>query len=366
MRILIAYWDLRVGGVQHMSTKLANAWVEQGHQVAIATAAREPDLELYPLDPRVELLDFGTGRTRGYLLGLAKLLRARPEFDILYSATTVPNIAAVLARMLARSKVKLVLSERDNPEHGFNALTSRGDRMIWGMKPWAYKRADAVVCVSTPLADALARFAKMRRDALTVIHNPAEPENDAFLTAPPPHPWLVDRDRPVVIAAGRFHRQKDFPLLVRAVALLRRKRPVRLLLLGDGPEREAIAAAIAAEGIGDDVQMPGMQKDILPWLRHGDVFVMSSTFEGFGNVLVQALAAGSPIVSTDCPDGPAEILDGGAYGALTPVGDAAAMADAIDRTLDAPRDPARQQARARQFSVAAISARYIQLFESIH
>lgn len=365
MHILAVYTDLKVGGVQHMTTKLANAWVANGHAVTLAIGFREPELEPYPLDPRVELIDFATLRGREYIQKLAALLRSRPEFDICYTGTTVPNISAVLARMLARTRVRLVLSERDNPEHGFAALSNRKDRMIWRMKPWAYKRADAVVCVSTPLADALSRFARIPRAALTVIHNPAEPEDRGFLNAPPPHPWLAQRQPPVVVAAGRMHPQKDFPMLVRAFATLRARRPVRLALLGDGSERGAVETLVDELGVREDVLLPGMQKDILPWLVHGDVFAMSSTFEGFGNVLVQALAAGSPIVSTDCPDGPAEILDHGRFGTLTPVGDAGAMAAAIDRTLDAPRDRDRQRTRAAEFSVATIAGRYERLFEGM-
>lgn len=366
MRILIAYWDLMVGGVQHMTTKLANAWVAEGHSVTIAVAKRHPGKELYPLDPRVELLDFGADRVRGYTLGLARLLRRRGrEFDVLYSGTTVPNVAAVLARALARSRIKLVLSERDNPEAGFNALTSPVEKLIWRLKPWAYRRADALVCVSTPLADALARFTGIARDRIAVIHNPAAPDDASFLTAPAPHPWLAGEAVPVIVAGGRHHPQKDFPMLLRAFAELRRRRPVRLALLGDGEERPKIEALIDKLGLRADVLVPGMQRDIMPWLVHGDLFVMSSRFEGFGNVLVQALAAGSRIVSTDCPDGPAEVLEQGRYGTLTPVGDAAAMADAMDRSLDEPRDPERQRARAEQFSVRRIAARYVTLFREL-
>jgi glycosyltransferase involved in cell wall biosynthesis len=366
MNILVAYSDLKVGGVQHMTTQLANAWVASGHRVTICLTKREPELELYPLDPQVELVDFAAERVRGFITGLIKLLRERRgQYDILYTATTVPNIAATLARIAARSRIRHVVSERDNPEWGFKALTKRSDRLIWSAKPWAYKRAHGVVCVSTPLADALARYAKMPRAAIRVVHNPAEPTDKSFLNAPPPHPWFVDRDRPIIVAAGRIHRQKDFPMLVRSFAALRKRRPVRLALLGDGPERAEVEKTIDEVGLREDILLPGMQRDIMPWLAHGDLFAMSSTFEGFGNVLVQALAAGVPIVSTDCPDGPAEILDDGKYGLLTPVGDTEAMGAAMDRALKMPRTPEIQRARARDFSVESIAQRYLDFFEEL-
>lgn len=365
LTILVAYSDLKVGGVQHMTTKLANAWVAAGHKVTIALNKREPELEPYPLDPKVELIDFGGARVRQCLFSLARLLRERQDIDILYSATTVPNIVAVLACKLSRTRARLVISERDNPVKGFAALTARADKLIWRLKPWAYKRADAVVCVSTPLADALAGFTGMQRDRITVVHNPAEPDNDAFLSAPPPHPWLADKAVPVVIAAGRFHPQKDFPMLLRAFAQLRQHRNARLVMLGDGEERPALERLAQELNITDDVLFAGMQKDIMTWLVHGDLFAMSSTFEGFGNVLVQALAAGTPIVSTDCPDGPAEILENGTYGELVPVGDASAMAEAMGRMLDRPRDPDQLRQRASAFSTARIAGRYQELFGAL-
>lgn len=362
MRILLIYWDLTVGGVQHMTTKMANELAHRGHHVTLAVAFRAPGEEPYPIHPAVRIVDFGTKRVRHFFISLWRFLRNN-QFDVMFSATTVPNMAAVLARLASGTRAPLVISERDNPDEGFKAVKSVSERLTWRLKPSLYRGANAIVCVSTPLADALSRFTGIARQDIRVIHNPAEPDG-AFLTAPSPHPWLRS-EVPVVIAAGRMHPQKDFPMLVRAFARLRKGRNVRLIILGDGAERPLVEAAIAESGVGSDVLLPGMQKDIMPWLAHADLFVMSSLFEGFGNVLVQALAAGLPIVSTDCPDGPAEILAGGIYGDLTPVGDVPALAAAMGKALDAPRDARRQIARAKDFSVPTIVGRYEELFVSL-
>jgi glycosyltransferase involved in cell wall biosynthesis len=362
MRILLIYWDLTVGGVQHMTTKMANELTQRGHDVTLAVAFRAPGEEPYPVDPAVRIVDFGTKRVRHFFTSLWKFMRGN-RFDVMFSATTVPNMAAVLARLASVTRTPLVISERDNPEEGFKAVKSTPERLTWRLKPLLYRAASAIVCVSTPLADALSRFTGIARDDIRVIHNPAEPGGD-FLDAPAPHSWL-GADVPVIIAAGRMHPQKDFPMLVRAFARLREERNVRLIILGDGVERPKVEATIAECDVGDDVLLPGMQKDIMPWLVHADLFVMSSLFEGFGNVLVQALAAGLPIVSTDCPDGPAEILADGLYGGLTPVGDVPALAAAMAKALDAPRDRQRQIARAKDFSVPTIVGRYEELFGSL-
>lgn len=353
-----------MGGVQHMTTKMANELSARGHQVTLAVAFRAPLDEPYSLAPSVRVVDFGTTRVRHFFLSLRKFMQLN-RFDVMFSATTVPNMVAVLARLTSATRTPLVISERDNPREGFKALESRAERLVWRLKPLLYRGASQIVCVSTPLADALAHFTGIAKEKIQVIHNPAEPDGD-FLNSPVPHPWLAEgSDIPVVIAAGRMHAQKDFPMLVKSFAALLKRRQARLIILGDGTERAKVEAAIAGCGIGDSVLLPGSQKDIMPWLVHADLFAMSSRFEGFGNVLVQALAAGLRIVSTDCPDGPSEILAGGRYGRLTPVGDVEAMATAMDECLGEARDSQRQISRARDFSVSTIVGRYEKLFESL-
>ncbi|MBC2775889.1 glycosyltransferase [Rhizobium sp. AQ_MP] len=364
MRILLIYWDLTMGGVQHMTTKMANELSARGHEVTIAVAFRAPLEEPYSIDPSVRVVDFDTTRVRHFFLSLRKLMQLN-RFDVMFSATTVPNMVAVLARLTSFTRSPLVVSERDNPKEGFKALKSRSERLVWRLKPLLYRGASQIVCVSTPLADALAHFTGIPREKIQVIHNPAEPEGD-FVNSSVPHPWLAESSEiPVVIAAGRMHPQKDFPMLVTSFAALLKRRQARLIILGDGPERANVEAAITGCGIWDNVLLPGTQKDIMPWLVHADLFVMSSLFEGFGNVLVQALAAGLRIVSTDCPDGPSEVLEGGRYGRLTPVGDVGAMATAMDEALGEVRDSLRQVSRARDFSVSTIVGRYEKLFQSL-
>jgi glycosyltransferase involved in cell wall biosynthesis len=170
------------------------------------------------------------------------------------------------------------------------------------------------------------------------------------------------------MGAGRLVRQKDFPTLVRAFAQARRRRPLRLLIAGgaDNPartaERQAELATLAGElGVAGDVELPGHVANPVALMARAGVFALSSAWEGFGNVLVEALACGTPVVSTDCPSGPAEILAGGRFGRLVPVADPAAMAAAIEATLAAPPDPGPLRARAQDFSAERAADAYLAL-----
>jgi len=172
--------------------------------------------------------------------------------------------------------------------------------------------------------------------------------------APLEHPWFAPGAPPVVLGVGRLAPQKEFPTLIRAFARVRSQRPARLMILGEGktPDRRAALLALAGElGIAEDVALPGFQPNPFAYMARASLFVLSSAWEGLPGVLVQALACGCPVVSTDCPSGPAEILEQGEYGRLVAVGDEAALAEAIGSTLDNPPERDKLRARGADFSI---------------
>jgi glycosyltransferase involved in cell wall biosynthesis len=173
------------------------------------------------------------------------------------------------------------------------------------------------------------------------------------------HPWFRPGEPAVILALGRLVPQKDFGMLIRAFAQVRRARAARLLILGEGPERDGLAAAIAENGLQDDVQLPGWTVNPYPYMARSRLFVLSSRWEGLPTVLIEALFCGVEVVSTDCPSGPREILDGGRYGALVPVGDVDALAEAMERALS--RDAARPgQESWLPFEQDVVAGRYLQ------
>jgi glycosyltransferase involved in cell wall biosynthesis len=309
------------------------------------------------------LLAPGTPRMLRRLPALASYLRERRP-DALLSLGTQSNLTAILARELAAAPVRVVVSERNTlsvvVRNARAPVRKAYPRLIRAL----YPRADAIVAISRGVAHDLAVRAALPEDRVTVVHNglDAAAVAEASMLAVD-DPWLAKDDSPVVLGVGRLHRQKDFATLLRAFASVRQRRAARLAILGEGPERRALEKLARKLGVAGDVYMPGFVGNPASWMRRSAVFVLSSGWEGFGNVVLEALAAGCPVVSTDCPSGPREILAGGAYGRLVPVGDRAAMASAILATLAEPPPAARLQARAAEFSLAATVAGYRRVLE---
>ena len=174
-------------------------------------------------------------------------------------------------------------------------------------------------------------------------------------------PEFYDSAPPVLLAAGRFTGQKDYPNMIRAFAKVRAERPARLMILGEGKQRAELEALIAELGVADDVALPGFVDNPFMYMSRASLFVLASKWEGLPGVLIQAMACGCPVVSTDCPSGPREILEGGKYGPLVEVGDVQGLADAILRTLESSVPSAELKARAADFSLESICDEYLNL-----
>jgi glycosyltransferase involved in cell wall biosynthesis len=199
--------------------------------------------------------------------------------------------------------------------------------------PWAA----SVVAVSRGAADDFARVSGLPRDLVEVVYNPViTPAVLAAARQAPDHPWFASGEPPVILGVGRLTRAKDFPTLIRAFAEVRRRRAGRLIILGEGEDRPGLTALARELGVADDVALPGFRDNAMAYMAGSGLFVLSSAWEGLPTVLIEALAAGTRVVSTDCPSGPREILQDGRLGALVPVGDAAALADAMLDALERP------------------------------
>jgi glycosyltransferase involved in cell wall biosynthesis len=193
------------------------------------------------------------------------------------------------------------------------------------------------VAVSSGTADDLARAAKIPRERIQVIYNPViTPATDVLARQPPEHPWFAAGQPPVILGVGRLTWAKDFSTLIRAFAQVRQRRPVRLIILGEGEERSALTALAKELGVADEVALPGFRVNALSFMANSALFVLSSASEALPTVLIEALAVGARVVSTDCPSGPREILQHGRLGSLVPVGDVAAMSAAMVDALDRP------------------------------
>jgi glycosyltransferase involved in cell wall biosynthesis len=292
---------------------------------------------------------------------VAYLRRNRPK--VLLTSLDYANVAALWARQAAQVDARVICSLHKPVSEGLRDSRLLRERLL--LKPairLSYPLADAVVAVSAGVADDLSSTTGFPRERITVIHNPVVTEELVARSREPlDHPWFAVDDPPVLLAVGRLTRQKDYPTLLRAFKHLRGERRARLVILGEGEEREALERSIHELGIAEDVQLLGFVENPYPYMRTAAAFVLSSAYEGLPTVMIEAMACGTAVVSTDCPSGPREILKDGRYGALVPVGDELALAEAIQQTLAKPSLPAVDQ-RARDFTPEHAVKKYVELF----
>ena len=330
--------SLRGGGAERVMVNLARGFYDQGINVDLVLAKAEgPYLSEVPAGVRV--IDLHSSRVLFSLPGLVRYLR-RERPQAILSAMDHANIVAIWARKLSGVPCRVVVSVHSTLSRALtNNPNLRGylmPNLIRIFYPWA----DTVVAVSNGVAEDFANITRLPRESIKVIYNPIViPELLEKAKEAVEHPWFSRGEPPVILSVGRLTKAKDYPTLIRAFALVRRKYPARLMILGEGEERAKLEALTQELGLQDDISLPGFVDNPYAYMARAAVFVLSSAWEGFGNVLVEAMAVGTPVISTDCPSGPAEILENGRWGKLVPVGDVEELTKAIMITLRDPNHP---------------------------
>ncbi|MCG6942431.1 MAG: glycosyltransferase [Thiohalocapsa sp.] len=355
------------GGVERMLVNLLQGFAELGRPVDLLTIRTESP-HLQDLPASVRRIDLGARHSLAAAGALARHLRSeRPA--VLLAAKDRAGRAAVLARKLAQVPVPIVMRLGTDLS---GALAHRHPLRRWlrtapARRSW--RQIEHIIAVSEGVADDTARVAGLPRERISVIRNPVITASLAARAAMPcPHPWLSPEAQaaaPVILGAGRLERQKDFPTLLRAFASLRARRPVRLVLLGEGAWRERLTALAKTLGVAADVDLAGFRPNPYPFLASARLFALSSRWEGSPNVLTEAMALGTPVVATDCPSGPREILAGGRYGPLVPMGDVRALATALAQALDAPLAPAVLKAAVQEYAAVVSARRYLAVLDRV-
>ncbi len=361
-RIAFFTRDLAGGGVGRVIVNLAKGFADRGHAVDVVLARRRGPY-LAQLAPGVRVIDFGVSRTLWCVPGLVRYLhRERPR--ALIACADGANVVALWAKRLAGGGTRLLISTHTNMSHNARQARQARGRLIPHFARRFYHWADDVIAVSQGVATDLAETAGLDRRRIRVIYNPVD-TSEIIERAQEPltHPWFSASEPPVILGVGRLTRQKDYPTLIRAFAAVRGRRPARLMILGEGQDHGALEALARELGCAADVSLPGFVANPYPFLAAGRVFVLSSAWEGFGNVLIEAMAVGTAVIATDCPWGPAEVLDHGRYGRLVPVGDVDALAHAVEEVLDAAPAANGGLDRAMQFSTERIAAQYLRVIE---
>lgn len=391
--------SLAGGGAERSTLRLVDGLIERGYAVElVVNHATGPYLEKLP--PAVTLIELKRGSKWRVRLKLLKLLadvrpgiiwralgRRKPVLKIQFLGALMDYLATTQARvvvgvlydanlLLACASAcrpvgpPIVVSVRNVISKVVELRCQRNDGKAWADLPllmgYLYPKAERIIAVSNGVADDLSEIADIDRARIETIYNPVvSAEIDAAARQVIGHPWFDASAIPVIVAAGRLEPQKDFATLIAAFASLRKSRDARLMILGTGWMKESLAEQAKSLGIEADLAFIGWVADPASYIARADLFVLSSRFEGLPGVLIEALACGCPIVSTDCPSGPREILEDGRYGSLVPVGDVEALAVAIDETLSADIDRAVQKQRSRFFSVGTAVDTYERLFDAL-
>lgn len=328
--------SLRGGGAERVMVTLANGFAERGHCVDLVIAKAQGPY-LAEVAPGVRVIDLKRNRVLTSLFSLARYLRReRPE--AMLSALSHANIIAILARKVARVSMRLTVSEHSAPSH---SLSGKGvAALLRALIRALYPQTDAVICVSNGARQELCELFDLHSELVHCVYNPLDVERiQSMMNQRVALDELPQDGIPIILAAGRLTAAKDYPNLLAAFAKLRDQRAAKLVILGVGEEEDSLKALSRTLGLDDEVVFAGFQENPFAWMRACDLYVLSSRWEGLPGALLEALACGVRVVSTDCRTGPNEILEDGKWGRLVPVNDPETLAQAMAAALDDPNPP---------------------------
>lgn len=364
--VLFVTSNLCGGGAERALVTLINHLDRERFQPHLALFQKEGiflndlsrDIEVCAIQPQHSNLLW---RNWTRVSGLRRLYhRVRPS--VIMSALWQANAVTVLAALLWRFRAPVIIAEHTAPQASMSADPRR--RLLWPFARQLYRRASHIVAVSEGIAKELRDDGCAREDQVSVIHNPIPCPQESH--AEGGRIRLGPEEVPVILAVGRLVPLKNHALLLQAAALVLQHMDVSVFIVGEGPERHALESLVAALDIGDHVHLIGFQHNLNPFFSAADLLVHTSVFEGFSNVLIEAMTFGVPIISTDCPYGPREILDNGRFGVLVPPGDVHSLADAI-LELAGDEDERKRlstvsRERAADFAPAQVIPQYEKLF----
>ena len=366
MKIALIGTTLFRQGAQFVLATLARGLADRGHDVTVVLSKYQedwqkehPDWKPFELGSNIRVIIQPKRRARESVLSLRHILKSG-NYDVVMSQTGQYTYPLVLASFFLKNRPILIHVEHS----GVMGTSQDGEiaaprfSLLSFLKNNIRNRVDAQFAVSSGTADAISRMTGYPRSRIYTVYNPVIDEvYKSKLAKPAKHPWLQDKRLPVVVAAGAFCSLKNYQLLFHAFADVIQRTPARLIVFGEGGLRSEYEQTIQRLGIPDFVSLPGFTDNLPAELKHADCFVVSSKVESFSVVLVEALAAGVPVVSTNCPYGPPEILKNGEYGILVENGNAVALADGIVKVLSGHGISAPQEA-VEPYTVEATVARY--------
>jgi len=351
------------GGAEKMLVILANQIAARGELVDIVVANAVGPLA-QSVNENVRIIDLKCVRTSAAIWPFIRYLRKERPVGLLTSIIHA-NIAISIAHFLARSSAKLVLREAGLPQSQLSDIPALKVSILKLLARWAYRRADAIVSVSKELEPIIRNELGVGSDArVEVIYNPLASNFDDLCAREPEIDLSEYKDLPLIVAMGRLIEAKGFHILLQSILRLKDTHPVRVMILGEGVYRTELESLARKLGIREQVLLPGYVEFPQPIIQAADVFVLSSFMEGLPNSLIEAVACGTPVVATDCPTGPSEVLENGRLGALIPINDVEAMTEAIRRVLEGDIPVFDRDAWREKFDLDKIVDQYLSVMDS--
>ena len=358
-RIALYLSSLRGGGAERVMVSLAKGLSERRIPVDLVLVRAEGEY-LSQVPEGVRLIDLNSHRTAASLPKLLRYVR-RERPGVLVSALTPANVVALIAKPLIQGDLSVVVRQDNTLTETFDKGTFK-ERTVLRVLKRLLPSADVIVAVSHGVADDLSQAVPAASHKVTTIWNPVVwPDHREKAEEPVEHPWFHDMSTPIILSVGRLVPVKDHATLLRAFAQVVDSCPARLVILGEGPERRNLVELAERLGVSPHFDMPGFRINPFAYMSKAKLFVLSSRYEGLPTVLIEAMATGTPVVSTDCRSGPRETLQDGKWGPLVPVGDWRSMSTAILETLDHPIPSDSLISRASDYSAEASVDRYLEV-----
>ncbi|MFP9193674.1 glycosyltransferase [Natrialbaceae archaeon A-CW1-1] len=368
MDIVIFLPDLRTGGVERIMLNLAKSLNANGEAVSIVVATRRGDFQ-NQVDDGINVVDLNIPRTPVGILGavpyFATYIRKKQP-DVIISSKPHANITAICSNILSGKKSKTIVTEHDIKSDVLSYFGTKKTRITFFLASHIYNYSDQIVAVSESVKEDLVDTFNLNSEDVIVIHNPVitddfhEKRNQATK-----FPYFNSDEYEVILTVARLDPRKNIPGLINAVSMLEWDKKLKLVIFGEGRERERLEKVIEEDNLEDLVDLPGYTENPYPYMREASVFVLPSLSEGLPTVLIEALGCGCPIVATECSSGPPEILGNGEYGELVPTKNDQELANSILKILSNPPDSEKLQKRSEDFSSDEISREYMKLIKSI-
>ncbi len=366
MTVKIAFFlpSLEGAGAEKVLATLANSFVRRGYEIDfVLSSAKGPFLS--NLDPQIKIINLERTHVIDSFFSLGNYLRSQKP-QVMISGLSNANLAALAAGRLFSPSCKVIITQHSNWSQKLANNPTRKEQLVFQLSRFLYPFAARIVAVSSITAEEIKHTFRINPKKVLFIYNPVVTQELIDKSRQSVnHRWLNHKTVPVVLGAGRLIKSKDFNTLIQAFAIVLKKIDCRMLIIGEGPEHQNLQNLIQNSGLCEKIELLGFVPNPYPFMTQADLFVLSSLNEGLPTVLIEALACGTTVVSTDCLSGPAEILDDGKYGSLVPIQAPETLSEAVIESLRHPKNKDLLTERAAFFSVENASKAYLDLIEQV-